>query len=194
MSEFTYDVSVKRRTKKYSRKELVGRIFWRILSPVFRISPRPMWWIRNLILRTFGAKISKSVRIYPTVRISIPWNLSIAESTTVGEFVNLYALGPIEIGARTTISQNVHICAGTHDFENPEFTLLREGITIGEDVWICADAFVGPKVNVGNGAVVGARGVVVKNVDPWTVVAGNPAKLIRSRKGSVSSGDSISGN
>ena len=60
--------------------------------------------------------------------------------------------------------------------------LLKPPIGIGDQAWICADAFVGPGVVVGEGAVVGARAVVTKNVEPWTVVAGNPARFIKKRQ------------
>jgi putative colanic acid biosynthesis acetyltransferase WcaF len=59
--------------------------------------------------------------------------------------------------------------------------LLKPPIEIGDMAWICADAFVGPGVTVGEGAVVGARAVVVKNVEPWTIVVGNPAKAVGRR-------------
>ena len=59
--------------------------------------------------------------------------------------------------------------------------LQKTPITIADDAWICADAFIGPDVNVGNGAIVGARAVAMKDVPAWTVVAGNPATHIKVR-------------
>ncbi len=60
--------------------------------------------------------------------------------------------------------------------------LMKLPIEIGDDAWVCADAFLGPNVAVGSGAVVGARAVVTGNVEPWTVVAGNPAVQVRTRE------------
>jgi acetyltransferase-like isoleucine patch superfamily enzyme len=58
---------------------------------------------------------------------------------------------------------------------------LKLPIVIKDQAWVCADAFVGPGVIVGEGAIVGARAVVMKNVEPWNIVAGNPAKMIKKR-------------
>jgi putative colanic acid biosynthesis acetyltransferase WcaF len=90
----------------------------------------------------------------------------------------LYALGPISLGRATTVSQNSHLCAGSHDYRHADRPLTKPPITIGDSVWICADAFVGPGVNIGDGAIVGARAVVIKNVPEQTIVAGNPAREI----------------
>lgn len=85
------------------------------------------------------------------------------------------------IGSKVTISQRVHLCAGSHDFRDPAMTLIKPPINIGDEAWVCADAFVGPGVSVGAGAVVAARAVVVKNVEACTIVGGNPAKEIGKR-------------
>jgi len=111
----------------------------------------------------------------------MPWNLEIGDESAVGEAALLYSLGPIRIGSRATISQRAHLCAATHDFRKRDLPLVRLPIEIGDEVWVCADAFVGPGVTIGHGAVAGARAVVVKDVAPWTVVGGNPAKQIGTR-------------
>jgi putative colanic acid biosynthesis acetyltransferase WcaF len=95
--------------------------------------------------------------------------------------VKLYALGAIKIGAKVTVSQGAHLCAGSHDYEDPKFLLLKLPITIQDSAWVCADAFVGPNVTIGEGAVIAARAVVVKDVASWEVVGGNPSKRIKSR-------------
>lgn len=111
----------------------------------------------------------------------IPWNLKIGDYAGVGDRVVLYALGSIQIGSFATVSQGAHLCAGTHDYNDPTLPLLKVPIKIGVGAWICADAFVGPGVTVGDGAIVGARAVVMKDVTPNTIVAGNPAKKIKDR-------------
>lgn len=134
-----------------------------------------------MLLRLFGASVADNVHIYPTVRIAIPWNLTIGTHAAVGDRAILYALGPIRIGERCTISQGAHLCAGTHDYRDPTMPLVKSPITIGDDAWICADAFVGPGVTVGKFAIVGARAVVMNNVDENVIVIGNPAREIRRR-------------
>jgi len=111
----------------------------------------------------------------------MPWNVEIGDWTAIGEEAILYSLGRITIGARVTVSQRAHLCAGTHDYRKREMPLLRPPIRVEDEAWICAEAFVGPGVLIGQGAVVGARAVVVRSVAPWTVVAGNPARPIGDR-------------
>lgn len=174
------DVAANRSARKWTWREQAGRLLWALSAPFFRLSPRPLWGWRRSMLRVFGAQVGRDVHIYPTARITMPWNLSMGEGCAVGDRAILYALGPIKIGQCATISQGAHLCAGTHDITRADRPLLKPPITIGADAWICADAFVGPGVNVGNGAIVGARSVVIKNVSENTIVAGNPARLIRS--------------
>ena len=180
MSEST-DVSANRNAVKWTKAEQFKRVLWGLAYPLFRLSPRPFWGWRRTILRIFGAKVGYDVCVYPTVRITIPWNLILGDQCAIGNRVILYALGPITVGARATISQGAHLCAGTHDWRSPSMPLLKPPLTINEDAWICADAFIGPGVTVGNGAIVGSRAVVTKDVAPQTIMAGNPAKEIGKR-------------
>ncbi|WP_249275996.1 acetyltransferase [Rhodobacter sp. JA431] len=134
-----------------------------------------------MILRLFGAKIAEGVHIYPTVRITMPWNIEIGETAAIGDRAILYALGAIYIGPRATVSQGAHLCAGSHDISKPDRPLIRPPIKIEQDAWIAADAFVGPGVTIGAGAIVGARAVAMRDVAPRTIVVGNPARVIRTQ-------------
>jgi len=173
------DVASNRNERKWSRREQVARFLWGLALPLFVLSPRPFWGWRRFLLRLFGASIGPEVHVYPSARITMPWNLEIGASAAVGDRAILYALGPITIGARATVSQGAHLCAGTHDISDPTRPLLKPPITIGSDAWVCADAFVGPGVTVGDGAIVGARTVAMKDVPAQTIVAGNPARQIK---------------
>lgn len=181
MSHSFVDVAANRSRPRYRLGELVGRVLWGVGAVLFRLTPRPLYGIRRAILRGFGATVGPHVHIHPTVRIFLPWNLSIGPYSAIGDRAIVYNLGPVRIGARTTVSQHAHLCAGTHDYRDPAFPLLRPPITIGDDAWICADAFIGPGVTVGNHAIVAARGVAVSDVAPGTIVGGNPARLIKHR-------------
>lgn len=167
---------------KYTRSENLLRVLWSLATPLFRLSPRPCFGWRRSLLRLFGARVGTGVNIYANAIIAMPWHLEVGPWAAIGEHAIIYNLGQITIGERATISQYAHLCAGTHDYLDPTMPLLKLPIVIGAQAWICAEAFVGPSVTVGEGAVVGARAVVTRNVPSWTVVAGNPAREIKTRE------------
>lgn len=181
MIESELDIAANRMAVRYSRKEMIMRILWGLSQPLFRFSPRIFFGWRSFLLRLFGAKVGRKVHIYNSATIYMPGNLEIGDWASIGEGALIYNLGLITIGEKAIISQRTHLCAGTHDFTDPTFPLLKLPIKIGNQAWVCADAFVGPNVTVGEGAIVGARAVVVKDVEPWAIVAGNPAKFIKKR-------------
>lgn len=178
----TLDIVANRSARKWSMRELVGRALWEVLrAPLFAWTPRPLWGWRRAVLRFFGAEIGRRVNVFPTVKIAVPWNLSIHDEASVGDGVVLYSLGRITIGRQASISQFAHLCAGSHDYRRPDLPLTKPPVMVGEGAWICADAFVGPGVTIGDFAVVAARAVAVKDVAAWSIVAGNPARLVRMR-------------
>ena len=107
--------------------------------------------------------------------------IHIDDGATIGDYAIIYSLGPIRIGARSIISQYAHLCAGTHDYADHTFRLIRSPITIGEDAWIGADAFVGPGVKIGDLAVLGARSSAYKNLEGGRIHVGNPARDVKER-------------
>lgn len=177
----TLDVTGCRSARNYSNGELLLRVLWAVCQPAFRLSPRLFWSWRRGLLRIFGARLGRNVRVDPSVRIFAPWQLVIGSDSSVGYDAILYNLGGIRIGDRVTISQRAHLCAGTHDYTDPGMPLRRATITIADEAWVCADAFVGPNVSVGQQAVVGARAVVMRDVPAAAVMAGNPAVKIKTR-------------
>ena len=180
-ASFAIDVDAHRAIRNYTMRTYVARVAWGLLQPLFRYSPRFCYGWRNLLLRIFGASIGKRVRIYPTAKIMFPWNFNIGDSSTVAWNCTVYSLGEIKIGSNTMISQGTHLCAGSHDYRKPDLPLLRPPITIRDGVWCCAEAFIGPGVEIGCNAVVAARAVVVEDVPPGDIVAGNPAKIVGQR-------------
>jgi putative colanic acid biosynthesis acetyltransferase WcaF len=176
------NIEENRRHQRYSKAEYLGRILWTLAWPLFRFSPRILFGWRAFLLRIFGAKIGRHVHIYNSVDIYLPWNLVIEDWSALGERVRIYNLGTISIGKTVTVSQRAHLCAGTHDHSDPAMRLLKPPIHIADQAWICADAYVGPGVTVGEGALVAARAVVVKDVEPWQMVGGNPARGIGRRE------------
>lgn len=160
----------------------LGRVLWAVVyHALFRWIPRPFHAPRAWLLRLFGARLGKGCHVYPGARIWAPWNLEMGDQACLADGVICYSMAPIRIGARTVVSQGAHLCAGTHDYQDPDFQLCAFPILIGANAWICTEAFVGPGVEVGEGAVVGARSVVTKSLPAWMVCAGNPCKPIKPR-------------
>lgn len=176
------DIEGNRRAAKYSASEQWQRVLWALAQPLFRFSPRHLYGWRNMLLRALGARIGRQVRIYPSARLFLPSLLRVGDHATIGPDTRLYNLGPMDIGVQVTVSQGAHLCGGTHDDSDPSLRLIRAPLRLEDGCWVCADAFIGPGVTVGEGAVVGARAVAMRDVPAWTVVAGNPARFIRARK------------
>ncbi|MCF7816552.1 MAG: hypothetical protein K9M54_01620 [Kiritimatiellales bacterium] len=178
----TLRIEDNRSERKYTIGIQLCRILWAFGKVVFRLVPRPLYAPRRVLLRMFGAKIGAQVNIANTATIYFPWNLEIGDWSSIGEHAYIYNLGKITVGEKATISQRAHLCAGSHDYTDPALPLLTPPIHIGAQAWICADAFVGPNVTVGEGAVVGACAVVFKDVESWSIVAGNPARFVKIRE------------
>lgn len=166
----------------FTIKNKIHRTIWGLVYIVFfKFSPKPLFGYRNFILRLFSANIGRGVAIYPSVKIWLPSNLKIEDDVAVGANVIIYNQGDVVIKKRAIVSQGVHICASTHNYNDPLHPLVLSPILINEDVWVCADAFIGPSVTIGAGAVIGARAVIIKNGEAWSVYAGNPAIKIKNR-------------
>ncbi len=171
-----------RHVSPYSFQEKVWRMLWAVTQAIFfRFSFRTCDGWRRFLLRSYGATIGDSCVIRRTVNIECPWNLTMGDNSCLGDGVIVYCLGKVTIGDRVSISQYAHICAGTHDYSQEDMPLLRPPITISDDVWLGADSFVGPNVIVGEGAILGARGVAMRDLDAKTIYAGNPATIIKKR-------------
>ncbi len=167
----------------YSAREYFTRFAWEwVQRTLIRFSMRKAHRWRRFLLALFGAQINAPCGTKPTTRVLHPWLLTLGKHCTVSEGVTVYNLGHVTIGDHTVISQDVYICAGTHDYTQPDLPLQRQPITIGNGVWVCAGAFIGPGVTIGDNSVIGARAVVMKDVPPGVVVAGNPMKTIKNRE------------
>lgn len=145
-------------------------------------TPKPLNPWRLFWLRLFGAKIIGSPFVHQRARIQIPWNLTLHDRACLGDRANAYSLGEIEIHARAIIAQEAYLCTGTHALDDPAFPLQIAKITVGEDAFVAARAFIMPGIRIGARAVVGACAVVTRDVAEDSIVAGNPAALIRRRE------------
>jgi putative colanic acid biosynthesis acetyltransferase WcaF len=144
-------------------------------------TPKPFNRWRLVWLRLFGAEIEGSPFVHQRARIQIPWHISLQHRACLGDRANLYSLGRIEVRARAIVAQEAYLCTGTHDLAQAHLPLVVAPITIEEDAFVGARAFVLPGVTVGRSAVVGACAVVTKDVPAEMIVAGNPAVPLRRR-------------
>jgi putative colanic acid biosynthesis acetyltransferase WcaF len=166
----------------YTLRQQFMRILWWIGEfLLFRCSLRPMYGWRRMALRLYGAKLADHVCIQRTARIEFPWNLEMGRYSCLGARARVYNLAPIRLGEFVTVSQDVSLCGGTHDYTRPEMPLVTGPIVVGRGAWIAAEAFVAPGVTIGPNAVIGARSVVVKDMPPGMVCAGNPCRPIKPR-------------
>jgi putative colanic acid biosynthesis acetyltransferase WcaF len=130
------------------------------------------------VLKIFGAHLSGMPFVHSTVRIQIPWNLTMHHRACLGEYTIAYSLGKIEVLEGATVAQETYLCTGTHDFNDPSLQLITKPITIGKNSFIGARAMILPGVSIGEQAIVGAMSAVSKDVPDHQIVAGNPAKKI----------------
>lgn len=168
---------------KLGRKHQVIRLVWMIVWGMCAAwLPRSLFsgW-KRLLLRLFGARMAKTAIVYSSVKVYYPANLTMEEFSCLAEGVDCYNVAPISIGAYATVSQKASLCTASHNIASNSHELITAPIRIGNQAWVAAETFVGMGVTVGDGAVVGARAAVFKDVEPWTVVGGNPAKFIKKR-------------
>lgn len=166
----------------FSLTNRIKRATWGVVYILFfRYSPRPFHRWRTLLLRLFGAKIGKGVHVYPGVKIWAPWNIQIDDHAGIGNGATLYSQDKIKIGKMAVISQGAHLSTGTHDYTKNGFPIHTKPITIGDRAWIAADAFIHPGVTIGEGAVIGARSVVIKDMPQWMVCSGFPCRPVKQR-------------
>jgi putative colanic acid biosynthesis acetyltransferase WcaF len=161
----------------------VYRVVWMIVWKLFAswTPPQARAW-RRWLLRLFGARVAPTASVYGSARIWSPANLEIGDHACIGARAIVYSMARITLEPYALVSQGAHLCAGTHDIENPYFQLQSRPVRIGRRAWVAAEAFVGPGVTVGEGAVLGARACAMRDVAPWAICTGNPATRIRDRR------------
>ncbi|NSW46008.1 MAG: putative colanic acid biosynthesis acetyltransferase [Bacteroidales bacterium] len=167
-----------------SRKNQIARFIWNITWFLFaRPFPRSIGnkW-RIFLLKIFGAKVSWKAVIYSNVRIYMPWKLKMNDYACLAPEVDCYNVDWVIIGANSTISQKSYLCTASHDIYKSNMPLITAPIVIEDQVWVAADVYIGPGITIHQGSVIAARAVVVKDVEPWTIVGGNPAKFIKKRE------------
>lgn len=160
----------------------IRRLSWQLTYLVaFRYTPTIMHGWRCLVLRTFGARLGRRNFIYPSAQIWAPWLLETGDVVTIARGVEVYNPGGVFLGHHTILSQDAYLCGATHDYNSFTFEFVSRRIETKPYVWICAKAIVLPGVTCGTGSVLAAGAVTSKDLDDWTVYAGNPARSVAQR-------------
>lgn len=171
-------------SNRHSKKSKFKRLMWEVVWLCFA-RPTPRWCLnkwRCCLLRMFGAKIGDGCRINPNAKIWYPDNLELGDNCWVDGDVKLYCVDKIKLGSNCVVSADSFLCTAGHDIASASFELMSKPISIGDCVWIASKALVLPGVSVGEGAVIAAGAVVTKNVSAWSIVGGNPVKVIGTRR------------
>jgi putative colanic acid biosynthesis acetyltransferase WcaF len=167
----------------FSRTHICLRFMWNICWLLLASwTPPPFYPWRRALLRLFGAQMAPRSDVRGSARVWYPPNLIMESRTVLAGRVTCYNMARITVRSGAVVSQGAHLCAGTHDVDDEDFRLITRPIEIGAESWIAAEAFVGPGVRVGTGAVLGARAVTFRDLAPWTIYVGNPAMPRRERK------------
>ncbi len=142
----------------------------------------PFFSLKKILLRLFGIKIGKESFIHIPAKFFSFRNMQIGDNTTINPHCYLDARSGIRIGSNVNIANNTRIYTLGHDINAPDLRLIGAGVDIGDEAFIFSNVLILPGVKIGKGAVVYAGSVVVKDVEPYTVVGGNPAKFIKNRE------------
>jgi putative colanic acid biosynthesis acetyltransferase WcaF len=160
-----------------------GRALWGLAHLLLvRPTPRPMHAWRAFVLRCFGARLGAHCRIYPAAEIWAPWNLVCEDAVAIANGAVIYNALPLHLGSHAIVSQQAYLCGSTHDLDDPAFPMINAPIRLGAYAWVAARAVVCPGVTVGEGAVLGLGSIATRDLDPWTVYAGVPARKLRLRR------------
>ena len=172
---------------RVDKKIKFKRVIWNgACALLFRPFPTFIFWQwRRLILLLFGAKIHPKAHVYSSVKIREPWNLQMERGACLGPNVICYNLAKIVLEEYAVVSQHSHLCTAGHQIDlnnNSNSTnIIISPIIIHKKAWIAASAFIGRGVEIGEYAIVGATASVFKDVESYTIVGGNPAKVIKKR-------------
>ncbi len=166
----------------HSAKNRLVRALWGVCSILlYRPSPRIAHRYRVFLLRLFGANVDWRAHPYPKCKIWLPSNLTMGEYSSLGDDVDCYNVAQVTIESFATVSQYSFLCSASHDINDPSFVLFSKPIHIKSRAWVAARSYVGPGVTLGEGAVAGANSCVYRDLPPWTVAGGNPARTIGRR-------------
>lgn len=167
---------------QYSFSNRLQRQLWSLCWIfLYRPSPRVAHLWRAWLLRIFGAKLGPRCHFYPASRIWAPWNLTCEDTVIVADGAELYNPAPLYLASHVIVSQGAFLCGATHNYSDPQFPVVSYPMRLGQYSWVAARACVSPGVNLGDGAVLGLASLATKDLEPWSIYAGMPARKIKDR-------------
>ncbi len=160
------------------RRDVWGDLRLRLLTDLGYL---PSHAARNFFYRRSGITLPRSSSIHWRAEFYHPGGLTIGENCIIGDSCFLDGRDGITFGANVNVGSHVSIYTRQHDVDSPDFAEVGGAVTVGDYAWIASHAVVLPGVTIGAGAVVAAAAVVTRDVPPYTLVGGNPARVIRER-------------
>lgn len=174
--------------EKMSIKDIILKYILRdFLLGIFRNFPSAFGVLFRMgLYKVFLKKAGKGLRIADLVTIKFPENITVGDHVSFNEYDWIDGNGGIEIGNYVSIGPRVSIVSFEHGHEDIEVPIKRQKkvynkIKIEDNVWIGAGAFIKSGVTIGMGSIIGAGSVVLHDVEPYSIVGGVPAKVLKKR-------------
>lgn len=165
---------------KPGRSKLVMAM-WYIINHVFFRSAFPLYGVKRMLLRAFGARVGTSVVIKPHVSIKYPWKLTIGNNVWIGENAWIDNLAQVTLKDNCCISQGAMLLCGNHNYKKVAFDLIVADIVLEEGAWAGAQTVVCPGVKMGSHSLLSVGSVATANLEPYSIYQGNPAVKVRDR-------------
>lgn len=183
---------------KYTGMSLVKKILRALYSYFIKCNIGLQWWwlncivcylpsvhLRRFFLRLAGAKLPKNVRFFEGVHVRNPKGVALGEGCSIGTRVLLDGREGLTVGKSVVFGYECIVWTLNHDYNDVNFRTKGGPVTIGDYAWICSRSIVLPGITIGEGAVVASGAIVTKDVPPYTIVAGIPAKVVGKREKKV---------
>ena len=176
--------------RKLGHYEIVDKIIKRMQNIILEakvcflriIGYVPIHRVRRLFYRVSGIVIGKGSTIHTCAKFYNPSNIKIGNDTIIGEGTLLDGREKLIIGNHVSIASEVMIYNSEHNINHTDFSAIQERVLIGDYVFIGPRVIILPGITIGKGAIIGAGAVVTKDIPPFAIAGGVPAKIIGERR------------
>ncbi len=161
----------------------IKRLLWYYANLIFfKNAWNPSSGLKVILLKLFGAKVGRGVRINPSVNIKYPWFLEVGDHSWIGENVWIDNLTTVKVGSNCCLSQGAMLLTGNHNYKKTTFDLIVKSIILEDGAWVGAKGIVCPGVTMHSNAVLSVGSVATKDLEAWEIYQGNPAVKVKERK------------